>query len=98
VRTSIRCDEIIPDAGAAANQVDQVEALAESVRLYGVLRPVLVRPVSNGYVIVHGERRWRAARMAGLQEIPVLIVQDIAQTNGRAGEATVSPGSLSEDD
>ncbi len=98
MRTSIRCDEISPDAGGGANQVDQVEALAESIRLYGVLRPVLVRPTSNGYVIVHGERRWRAARMAGLPEIPVLVVEDISQMNGRAAAAAVSPGGLGEDD
>ena len=49
-------------------------ALAGSLRERGVLQPVLVRPVAGGtYELVAGERRWRAARMAGLEEIPALI-------------------------
>lgn len=48
--------------------------LADSIRQHGVLQPILVRPLENGsYQIVAGERRWRAARMAGLAEIPVTI-------------------------
>jgi ParB family chromosome partitioning protein len=48
--------------------------LADSVRIKGVLQPILVRPVEEGrYEIVAGERRWRAAQMAGLHEIPVVI-------------------------
>ena len=49
-------------------------ALAGSLRERGVLQPVLVRPVAGGtYELVAGERRWRAARLAGLEEIPALI-------------------------
>jgi ParB family chromosome partitioning protein len=55
----------------------QPEALAElaaSIKTQGVMQPVLVRPVAAGrYEIVAGERRWRAARMAGLTEVPALI-------------------------
>jgi ParB family chromosome partitioning protein len=47
--------------------------LAESIREVGVLQPVLVRPAGDGYELVAGERRWRAARRAGLQTIPALI-------------------------
>ncbi len=48
--------------------------LADSIRQHGILQPILVRPLlSGGYQIVAGERRWRAARMAGLSEAPVLI-------------------------
>ncbi|MGH7357185.1 MAG: ParB/RepB/Spo0J family partition protein [Candidatus Rokuibacteriota bacterium] len=47
--------------------------LAESIREVGVLQPVLVRPAGDGYELVAGERRWRAARRAGLQTIPALV-------------------------
>ena len=49
--------------------------LAESIRAHGVLQPVLVRQVVDGYELVAGERRWRAAQIAGLNEIPVIIKQ-----------------------
>ncbi len=48
--------------------------LAESIRVQGLMQPILARPVSGGqYEIIAGERRWRAARMAGLGEVPVLV-------------------------
>nr|WP_255639427.1 ParB/RepB/Spo0J family partition protein [Deinococcus betulae] len=47
--------------------------LAASIRSQGVLQPLLVRPAGEGYEIVAGERRWRAAQQAGLTEVPVLI-------------------------
>ncbi len=55
---------------------DTLADLAASIREHGVLQPVLVRPRTDGhYQIVAGERRWRAAKMAGLAEIPVIIEQ-----------------------
>ena len=50
-----------------------LKELAESIREYGVIQPILVTPVGNRFMIVAGERRWRAARMAGLVEIPAII-------------------------
>jgi ParB family chromosome partitioning protein len=47
--------------------------LADSIREQGVMQPILVRPVGGGYEIVAGERRWRAARLAGLREVPALV-------------------------
>ena len=48
--------------------------LADSIRQHGVIQPLLVRPLDNGmYQLVAGERRWRASRMAGLMEVPVVI-------------------------
>jgi ParB family chromosome partitioning protein len=44
---------------------------------HGVLRPLLLRETAVGYVIVHGERRWQAATMAGLEAVPALVVQDL---------------------
>ena len=52
---------------------DDLHELAESIRTYGVIQPILITPVGNRYMIVAGERRWRAARMAGLTEIPAII-------------------------
>jgi ParB family transcriptional regulator, chromosome partitioning protein len=52
---------------------EQLSALADSIREVGVLQPVLVRPADDGYELIAGERRWRAARRAGLQGIPALI-------------------------
>jgi len=54
---------------------DSLDNLAESIRLHGVFQPITVRCVGDGsYQIIAGERRWRAAREAGLEEIPVRIV------------------------
>lgn len=52
---------------------DDLHELAESIRTYGVIQPILITPVGNRFMIVAGERRWRAARMAGLVEIPAII-------------------------
>jgi len=47
--------------------------LAQSIRSQGLLQPVVVRRLDGGYELVAGERRWRAAQMAGLEEVPVLV-------------------------
>lgn len=52
---------------------EALHELAESIRTYGVVQPILVTPVGNRFMIVAGERRWRAARMAGLVEIPAIV-------------------------
>ena len=52
---------------------DALQMLADSIRARGVLQPPVVRPRGGGYELVAGERRWRAARLAGLQEIDVLV-------------------------
>jgi len=63
-----------PDQPRLAMDQDSLDDLAASVREHGILQPILVRPALSGrYQIVAGERRWRAARMAGLGTIPALI-------------------------
>lgn len=52
---------------------ESLQELADSIREHGVLQPVLVRPVQENYEIIAGERRWRAAEIAGLQAIPAII-------------------------
>jgi len=55
----------------------KLEELAASIRANGVIQPILVRKLGGGFQIVAGERRWRASKLAGLTEIPV-VVQDVA--------------------
>lgn len=52
---------------------EKLQELAESIAAQGVVQPIVVRPVGNVYEIVAGERRWRAAQLAGLHEIPAVI-------------------------
>jgi ParB family transcriptional regulator, chromosome partitioning protein len=56
---------------------DGLEELAASIRANGIIQPLIVRRAGEGYQIVAGERRWRAARIAELEEVPV-VVQDVA--------------------
>ena len=73
---SLRITEVVPSRGQPRKQFDE-EALAElsaSIAQYVVQQPLLVRPLSDGnYQLVAGERPWRASRMAGLKEVPVII-------------------------
>jgi len=52
---------------------ESLAELADSIREQGVIQPIMVRPVGDGYEIIAGERRWRAAQQAGLDDIPVII-------------------------
>ncbi len=52
---------------------EELEELAESIRNYGVLQPIMVQKQGELYEIIAGERRWRAAKIAGLKEVPVII-------------------------
>ncbi|QZY55064.1 ParB/RepB/Spo0J family partition protein [Crassaminicella profunda] len=52
---------------------DKLETLAESIKNHGVLQPIVVRTIEEGYEIIAGERRWKACRYAGLKEIPCII-------------------------
>ena len=52
---------------------EKLEELAASIKEHGILQPLVVRPENNGYTIIAGERRWRAATMAGLKEVPVIV-------------------------
>ena len=55
---------------------EELQSLSESIALHGVLQPLTVRQLPSGYYqIIAGERRWRAARMAGLSEVPVVVIE-----------------------
>lgn len=66
----IRPNSLQPRAGF---QDTPLAELAASIQEQGILQPVLVRPTSDGYELVAGERRWRAARVAGLRVIPAMV-------------------------
>ena len=53
--------------------LDKLQELADSIKEHGVIQPIVVTPFNKGYQIVAGERRWRAASMIGLKEIPAVI-------------------------
>ena len=59
-------------------QTDRLEELAASIRANGIIQPLIVRAHEGQFQLIAGERRWRAAKLAGLTEVPV-VVQDIAE-------------------
>ncbi len=63
---------------------DALNDLADSIRRHGIIQPLTVRKLASGYYqIIAGERRWRAARMAGLSEVPVVVIE---ADDGKAAE------------
>lgn len=76
IKATLRTSEIEPNRDQPRKHfsTESISTLADSIREHGILQPILVRPMeSGGYQIVAGERRWRAARMLGLDEVPVNI-------------------------
>lgn len=74
--TALSINEIEPNRNQPRKIFDTsaLADLADSIRQYGVLQPLVVRPMPDGsYQLVAGERRWRAARMAGLSQVPVVV-------------------------
>ncbi len=75
---TLRVSEIEPKADQPRKYFDQeaLEQLAESIKQHGLLQPIIVRESAGGfYQIIAGERRWRASKLAGLTEVPVIIMQ-----------------------
>lgn len=69
-------NEIVPNKEQPRKTFDEgaLQELADSITQHGVLQPLLVRPLTTGgYQLIAGERRWRASRIAGLKEVPVII-------------------------
>ena len=71
----LKLSQIEPNRGQPRKNFEEesMEELAESIRQFGVIQPLLVQKKGNHYEIVAGERRWRAAKLAGLKEVPVMI-------------------------
>lgn len=75
VKRTLRTSEIEPNRLQPRKTFDEdaIASLAESIKNHGMIQPLVVRPYMNTYQIVAGERRWRAARAASLDEVPVII-------------------------
>ena len=72
----LKLNDIEPNRAQPRKSFDEeaLEELANSISTHGVIQPLLVRPLADGgYQLIAGERRWRASRMAGLTEVPVVI-------------------------
>lgn len=72
----LNINDIEPNRDQPRKHFDEaaLNELADSIALHGVIQPLLVRPISDGgYQLIAGERRWRASRLAGLTEVPVVI-------------------------
>lgn len=72
----VNINEIEPNRDQPRKHFDEeaLKELADSIAMHGVIQPLLVRPLSDGgYQLIAGERRWRASRMAGLSQVPVVV-------------------------
>jgi ParB family transcriptional regulator, chromosome partitioning protein len=76
--TEVDLDAIVPGPMQPRTHFDEgaLEGLADSIRSQGIIQPLLVRRVGDRYELIAGERRWRAARLAGLAKVPV-VVKDV---------------------
>lgn len=72
---SVRLSQVVPNQSQPRKVFEEegLEKLADSIRQYGILQPLLVKKKGRYYEIIAGERRWRAARKAGLKEVPVIL-------------------------
>ena len=76
---------------------DALQELADSIKQFGLLQPILVQDRKDYYEIIAGERRWRAAKLAGLKEVPVIIrnytEQEIVEISEKIGtyETSILP-------
>ena len=77
LKTLLYCgiEEIVPNRSQPRKHFDEsrLQELAESIKEKGILEPLIVRRIEQGYELIVGERRWRAAQRAGLKEVPVLV-------------------------
>ncbi len=81
--TTLKLYEIEPNRNQPRKDFSEeaLSALADSISTHGLLQPIVVRPTTSGiYEIIAGERRWRACRMAGLNEVPV-VIKDVSGQN-----------------
>jgi len=76
--TEVELESIVPGSMQPRTHFDEasLQGLAESIRSHGIVQPLLVRRRGDGYELIAGERRWRAAKLAGLTRVPV-VVKDV---------------------
>jgi len=83
VLKNLKITEVEPNRDQPRKNFDQeaLEELAESIKEYGLIQPIVVTKKEGYYSIIAGERRWRASKIAGLQEIPAIIREDNEKIN-----------------
>ena len=83
VLKNLKITDIEPNREQARKKFDEeaILELSESIKMYGVIQPIVVTKKDGYYSIIAGERRWRAAKKAGLKEIPAIIREDDDKTN-----------------
>lgn len=79
--TLVKINQIEPNRNQPRTNFDEdaLQELADSIRQYGVIQPIVVNKKDDYYEIIAGERRWRASKLAGLKEVPVIIKEFSAQ-------------------
>lgn len=79
--TKVKISQIEPNRNQPRTNFDEdaLQELADSIRQYGVIQPIVVNKKDDYYEIIAGERRWRASKLAGLKEVPVIIKEFSAQ-------------------
>lgn len=75
IELHLKIDEIEPNRLQPRKNFDEdaLQELSESIKQFGLIQPIIVKKRENFYEIIAGERRWRAARIAGLKEVPVIV-------------------------
>ena len=83
VLKNLKVVDIEPNRDQPRKNFDQeaLEELAQSIKEYGLIQPIVVTKKEGYYSIIAGERRWRASKIAGLTEIPVIIREDDERIN-----------------
>src|ERR1044072_4629668 len=73
--TEVDIESIVPGLMQPRTHFDEasLESLADSIRTHGIVQPLLVRRRDGGYELIAGERRWRAARLAGISRVPIVV-------------------------
>jgi ParB family chromosome partitioning protein len=73
--TEVDLNLIVPGPMQPRSHFDEasLQSLAESIRSHGIVQPLLVRRRGDGYELIAGERRWRAAKLAGLARVPIVV-------------------------
>ena len=73
--TTVKITKVEPNRDQPRKNFDEdsLLELSESIKQFGLLQPILVQDKKTHYEIIAGERRWRAAKMAGLKEVPVIV-------------------------
>ena len=83
VLKNLKITEVEPNREQPRKRFDQeaLEELADSIKEYGLIQPIVVSKKDGYYSIIAGERRWRASKIAGLKEIPAIIREDDEKIN-----------------